>query len=135
MGHFIGGNLDGIAVLTNKGNGDFNAPVTSLPVHMSDHLAVGDFNNDGKDDVLFSQPASNSVVVLLNNFTASLPCLSVNDVTVTENDTGTTDAIFTVTLSAASAQTVRVNYFAYPCSVSTDSPLRKARTLKMSPAR
>ncbi|MBT9549783.1 MAG: putative Ig domain-containing protein [Hydrogenophaga sp.] len=39
-----------------------------------------------------------------------LPSLSVNDVTVVEGDSGTTNAVFTVTLSAASGQTVSVNY-------------------------
>ncbi|RME70388.1 MAG: hypothetical protein D6784_16805, partial [Chloroflexi bacterium] len=36
--------------------------------------------------------------------------LAINDVTVTEGDSGTTNAVFTVTLSPASAQTVTVNY-------------------------
>ena len=35
-----------------------------------------------------------------------LPSLSINDVTVTEGNSGTTNAIFTVSLSAASTQTV-----------------------------
>jgi uncharacterized Zn-binding protein involved in type VI secretion len=39
-----------------------------------------------------------------------LPTISINDVTVTEGNTGTTPAVFTVTLSAASSQTVTVNY-------------------------
>jgi len=39
-----------------------------------------------------------------------LPSLSINDVTVLEGDSGTTNAVFTVTLSAASGQTVSVNY-------------------------
>jgi uncharacterized repeat protein (TIGR01451 family) len=39
-----------------------------------------------------------------------LPSLSITDVTVTEGDAGPTDAVFTVTLSAASGQTVTVNY-------------------------
>lgn len=107
----VGSNLDGIAILTNKGNGDFNAPVNISAGTTSAHLAVSDFNNDGKDDVMVSQFGSNSVALLLNDVTVSQPCLSVNDVTVTEGDTGTIDAVFTVTLSAPSAQTVRVNYF------------------------
>jgi Calx-beta domain len=40
----------------------------------------------------------------------ALPALSINNVTVTEGNTGTTPAVFTVTLSAASGQTVTVNY-------------------------
>jgi len=39
-----------------------------------------------------------------------LPSLSINDVTVVEGNAGTTNAVFTVTLSAASGQTVTVNY-------------------------
>jgi hypothetical protein len=39
-----------------------------------------------------------------------VPQLSINDVSVTEGNSGTTSAIFTVNLSAASGQTVTVNY-------------------------
>jgi uncharacterized protein YhjY with autotransporter beta-barrel domain len=39
-----------------------------------------------------------------------LPSLSINDVTVVEGNAGTVNAVFTVTLSAASGQTVSVNY-------------------------
>ncbi|NEQ23451.1 MAG: hypothetical protein F6K28_30715, partial [Microcoleus sp. SIO2G3] len=39
-----------------------------------------------------------------------LPILFINDVTVTEGDSGTSNAVFTVNLSAASTQTVSVNY-------------------------
>lgn len=38
------------------------------------------------------------------------PSMSINDVTVTEGNAGTVNAIFTVSLSAASAQTVTVNF-------------------------
>jgi large repetitive protein len=38
------------------------------------------------------------------------PDLSINDVTVTEGNSGTVNAVFTVSLSAASGQTVSVNY-------------------------
>lgn len=39
-----------------------------------------------------------------------LPSLSINDVTVTEGNAGSTAAVFTVSLSAASGQTVTVHY-------------------------
>ena len=39
-----------------------------------------------------------------------LPSLSINDVTVFEGNAGTVNAVFTVSLSAASGQTVTVNY-------------------------
>jgi hypothetical protein len=38
------------------------------------------------------------------------PSLSINDVSVTEGDTGTVNAVFTVSLSASSGQTVTVNF-------------------------
>jgi hypothetical protein len=41
---------------------------------------------------------------------APLPTLGINDVSVTEGDSGTTTASFTVTLSAAAAGAVTVNY-------------------------
>ncbi|MCI0690404.1 IPT/TIG domain-containing protein [candidate division KSB1 bacterium] len=40
----------------------------------------------------------------------SPPSISINDVTVTEGNAGTIDAVFTVTLSAASGQVVTVDY-------------------------
>jgi Calx-beta domain-containing protein/VCBS repeat protein len=110
----IGSSIDGIALLTNKGNGDFNASVNISAGSTSSHLAVSDFNNDGKDDVMFSQYGTRSTALLLNDVTVPQPCLSVNDAAVTEPDSGTVDAVFTVTLSAPSAQTVRVNYFVLP---------------------
>jgi hypothetical protein len=58
----------------------------------------------------------------LNNFIASLPCLSIDDVTVTEGDSGFVDATFTVTMSRPSEETVRVNYFVLPASLSFDQP-------------
>src|SRR5439155_8897531 len=39
-----------------------------------------------------------------------LPSLSITNVSVTDGNTGTTNANFTVTLSAASSKTVTVNY-------------------------
>ncbi|MGH7495576.1 MAG: DUF7594 domain-containing protein, partial [bacterium] len=39
-----------------------------------------------------------------------LPSLSINDVTVTEGNAGTVNAVFSVTLSASSSQTVTVHY-------------------------
>jgi CSLREA domain-containing protein len=38
------------------------------------------------------------------------PFLSINDVTVTQSNSGTTSAVFTVTLSMASTQSITVNY-------------------------
>lgn len=45
-----------------------------------------------------------------NTQPAPVPQLSINDITVTEGDIGTTNAVFTVNLSAPTTQTVTVNY-------------------------
>ena len=47
------------------------------------------------------------------------PALSINDVTVTEGNSGTTPAVFTVTLSPSSAQTVTVDYATSSASPAT----------------
>jgi len=130
----VGSDLDGIAVLTNKGNGEFNAPINFSSGAASGYPAVNDFNNDGKDDVVFSQPGTGSLAVLLNGPTPSEPCLSINNVTITEPDSGTTDAVFTVTLSAPSAQTVRVNYFSMSANISFSiSPATKGADFESIP--
>jgi autotransporter-associated beta strand protein len=50
-----------------------------------------------------------------------LPSISVEDVSVTEGDTGVTDAVLPVTLSTASGQTVTVN-FATADGIATEHP-------------
>lgn len=50
-----------------------------------------------------------------------LPSLSIDDVSVNEGNSGTTTATFTVSLSAASGQTVSVNYFTADGSASAGS--------------
>ena len=47
---------------------------------------------------------------ILNNDGVATPSLSINDVTVTEGNSGTVIAAFTVTLSASSTQTVTVQF-------------------------
>src|SRR5262249_54355577 len=64
--------------------------------------------------VTLSQPAnaalgrSQGIGTILND--DALPSLSVNDVQVLEGNSGTTQAVFTVTLSAASGQSVSIHY-------------------------
>jgi len=78
-------------------------------------IAVGDFNGDGRPDVATANAGSNTVSVLLNDgiwtpAPPTPPTVRIGDATVTEGNTGTVNATFTVTLSAAFGQSVTVAY-------------------------
>jgi hypothetical protein len=99
------GSLQGnVAVFSGDGLGSFGPPVYFTAGGGGD-ITAADLNSDGRPDLA----TSNYVAVMLNTFEA-LPCLSINDVSVTEGDAGSVNANFTVSLSSPSAQTVRVNY-------------------------
>src|SRR3989442_1211706 len=51
---------------------------------------------------------SAGLVTILND--DGVPGISINDVTVTEGNSGTTNAVFTVSLATLSSQTITVNY-------------------------
>jgi hypothetical protein len=53
-------------------------------------------------------PGSGAIGTILND--DALPTLSINDVAVVEGNAGTSQAVFTVSLSAVSGQNVRVSY-------------------------
>lgn len=53
--------------------------------------------------------ADNQGVGIINNDDAQ-PAISINDISIDEGDSGTTNATFTVSLSNASTQTITVNY-------------------------
>ena len=55
------------------------------------------------------------------NLPVNAPAISIGDVTVTEGDNGTTQAVFTVTLSAASEQDVTVDYQTADDTANVDS--------------
>jgi hypothetical protein len=102
-----------VSVLLGSGAGAFKPPVNAAVGSSPTGVAVGDFNGDGRMDAAATCGASNNVWVLLNNGnwpTLGAPSISVNDVTIAEGNTGTKNATFTVSLSAASSQTVSVHY-------------------------
>ena len=67
--------------------------------------------NDNAADLVISVPNPRNTSASVNDCSTGFrPDISINDVTVTEGDSGTLNANFTVTLSAASAQTVTVAY-------------------------
>src|SRR5262249_49262058 len=102
-----------VSVLLGSGGGAFKPPVNVAVGSHPIEVAVGDFNHDGRMDAAVTTQGSSSVSVLLNDgawLPLSTPSISINDVSVTEGNSGTTSATFTVSLSAASTQTVSVQY-------------------------
>jgi len=76
-------------------------------------VAVGDFNGDGRPDAVTANAGADTISVLLNDGTwqdVSLPRLRIDNVTVTEGHAGAVTATSTVTLSAASAAPITVQY-------------------------
>jgi hypothetical protein len=83
-------------------------------------VTVGDFNGDGKSDLATANQFGGSISILLNaDPTATVTItdvsqppisLTINDVTVTEGNSGTTNAVFTISLSSAASTVVSVNY-------------------------
>jgi len=110
-GHLDIARTDGIVRYT--GNGTFSGAELYDPAPDPGAAAVAarDFNGDGWLDVATAN--GNTVSVLLNDRTWGVapPTVSIgNAAAITEGDTGTLNATFTVTLSKPSAAAVTVNY-------------------------
>jgi hypothetical protein len=109
-------NLGSGSVLLGTGDGNFGPPITTTAT--GGYLVVADFNGDGRpDEALTHTTSATTVTVLFNGgiWDGSPPpplppTLRIADVTVTEGNTGTRTATFTVTLSVPSAQPVTVPY-------------------------
>ena len=102
-----------MSVLLGLGNGTLTPPIDHAAGSYPAAVAVGDFNGDGRPDAAAADYGSNAVSVLLNDgdwLDLNAPRLRIGDVTVTEGNTGTVTAVFTVTLSVASDQPVTVAY-------------------------
>jgi hypothetical protein len=101
-----------ISELLGNGNGTLTYAGAYAVGSSPTAVAVGDFTGDRRPDVAAANAGSNTVSVLRNNGTWPLPppSLEIADATVTEGNTGTALAVFTVTLSAPSAQPVTVQY-------------------------
>jgi hypothetical protein len=101
------------SVLLGDGAGAFHPPINIATGSGAVSVAVGDFNADGKPDAATANSAANTASVLINNnawLALDAPTISIGDVTVTEGNTGTVSASFTVNLSAASSQPITVQF-------------------------
>jgi Bacterial Ig-like domain (group 3)/FG-GAP-like repeat len=61
-----------IAVALGNGDGTFQTKTTTTVPVLPNHLVIGDFNGDGKPDVVMSSSGSAAVYLLLNNGTGTL---------------------------------------------------------------
>ena len=103
----------GVDYQTAAGRVVFAAGVTSKTVVVP---VIGDALDEADETFAFllADPLGAGVsrgrasVKILDN--DPLPALSINDVSLTEGNTGTVNAVFTVTLSKASGRTVTVKY-------------------------
>jgi hypothetical protein len=103
-----------VNVLLGRGNGSFAPPLTSVIEYgYLTSVATGDFNGDGFLDAAATDLNLSRVSVLINDQSwgpVPPPTISINNVTVTEGNTGTVNAVFTVTLSSVHDAEVTVHY-------------------------
>jgi hypothetical protein len=120
------GNDNSLSLLLGTGTGIgtpmFTPHMTLRAGTGASGIVAGDFTGDGRADVATADKGANNVGVRLNDLAwpaLTAPTLSVNDVSVVEGHTGTVNATFTVSLSAASSQTISVDYFTTATSSAT----------------
>jgi hypothetical protein len=102
-----------LGVLLGTGTGAFKPGVTAAAGANLHGFAVGDFDGDGAVDVAVGNLNEDTFSVLLNDGTwppLDAPSIAITDATLSEGNNGTLAATFTVSLSAAFGQTVRVDF-------------------------
>jgi hypothetical protein len=128
---------DSVSVLRGRGDGTFREAEHFPSGLGSIAITAGDFNGDGWPDVATANVRGDTVSVLENDrdwSSAPLPTISVGDATVTEGNTGTITATFTVTLSVVSAVDVTVHYATSDVSAAAGSDYATASGTVTVPA-
>ena len=108
--NYSGGDM---SVLLSRANGTFTPAINSAAGSNPWGVAAGDFNADGWPDAATANYYGGDASVLVNDHAwtpADAPTVGVGDVTVTEGNTGSVSATFTLTLSAAYGQPVTVHF-------------------------
>ena len=111
----------GVSVLLGLGTGTFTPPVPSESSSYLSGVAAGDFNGDGWADAAAANSSGNSASVFVNDQTwppLDAPSASITDASVTEGNTGSIVANFTVSLSAAYNLPVTIHYSTADASAS-----------------
>jgi hypothetical protein len=102
-----------VNVLYGMGDGTFSKPVQSATVSNPYSLAVGTFDGDTWLDAATVNLGTGNVSVLINDQSwppPPPPSVSINNVTITEGNSGSTNATFTVSLDSAADHDVVVHY-------------------------
>ena len=102
-----------VCILRGQGNGIFSSAENFANDPGTYALAAGDFSGDGWLDIATTDGPGNSVSVLINDQSWPFvpPPVSVSDAAVvTEGNSGTVNATFTLTLAYASIDDVTVHY-------------------------
>ena len=92
-----------LTIAAGQTSGTIDVPIVGDTVAESNDQFVVNLSNPTNATIADAQ----GVGTIINDDAG--PGLSINDVTVTEGNSGTTNATFTITLAAASTQTVSVN--------------------------
>src|SRR5262249_58077492 len=106
-----GSGVVGRAVLRGNGDGSFPPPIrTATPPYPTSYV-LADFNADGRPDAAVTS-LYGTLSVLLNDghWPPEAPSVSIGDTTMTEGNSGTASATFTLTLSYATNVSVTVHY-------------------------
>ncbi len=98
-----------VFVYSGDGAGGFSNPALFNFNGAGTAIAAADLDKDGRTDIA-GIVGTGVFSVLYGNPPVTLPCLLIDDVSVTEGDSGTSNAAVAVRLSQPSAQEVRVNY-------------------------
>jgi hypothetical protein len=134
----------GLTVLFGNGDGSFALPITTAAGSTPDSVVVADFNADSLlDAAVAKSPSALSVYINDSNWDGSpppppppppVPSITINDGAVTEGNSGTASATFTVTLSNASNVDVTVHYATADISAAAGSDYTAASGTVFIPA-
>jgi hypothetical protein len=102
-----------VSVILGRGDGTFSPALHAAAGSNVTGVAAGDFNGDGWADVATANYYGGNASVLINDHAwppADAPSVSIDDVSVTEGNSGTLNMTFTVKLSAAYSKAITVHY-------------------------